>query len=185
MPAPLVVAAGVAANVAIEYGFQKYRGDKRSVREFVTSQEAVTAGALGFIPGLGMVKSIRKGGPVIRGLTDEALSPYYVGKYTDVAVATYYSINKEAVQLATGSIKALAINRVISYAYKPVVSSVRSLTSSTQKAGTTTRIPGAKRLEAKTKTSRRTVLSGNARRRTTYCKRHKQYDFCQKYNIRK
>lgn len=185
MVLPLAPVAAVATNVAIEYGFQKYRGDKRSVREFVTSQEAVTAGALGFIPGLGMVKSIRKGGPVIRGLTDEALSPYYVGKYTDVAVATYYSINKEAVQLATGSIKALAINRVISYAYNPVVSSVRSLTSSTQEAGTTIRVPGAQRSKGKTKTSRRTVLSGNARRRTTYCKRHKQYDFCKKYNIRK
>ena len=50
---------------------------------------------------------------------------------------------------------------------------------------TTTRIPAAKPLAAKNKTSRRTAYSGNARRRTTYCKRHKQYDFCEKYNIRK
>jgi hypothetical protein len=50
---------------------------------------------------------------------------------------------------------------------------------------TTTRIPAAKPSRSENKTSRRTAYSGDARRRTTYCKRHAQYDFCEKYNIRK
>jgi hypothetical protein len=179
MVAPLVLLAGVATNVAIEYGYQRYTGQE------VSNQKLVTAGALGFVPGLGMVKSVRKGVPVIRGLADEAVSPYYVGKYTDVAIAAYSSVNREAVQLVAGSIKALAINRVISYAYKPVATSVRSLTSSTQKSGTTTRIPGAKRLRSKTYLDLKSKYSGDTRRRTTYCKRHARYDFCKKYNIRK
>jgi hypothetical protein len=56
----------------------------------------------------------------------------------------------------------------------------------TERLGTTTtRIPAAKPSRSENKTSRRTAYSGDARRRTTYCKRHAQYDFCEKYNIRK
>lgn len=183
MVLPIAIAGGVAANVAVEVAYQKYRGRKAS------QQQMVTAGALGAVPGLGMVKSLRKGGPIIRQMGD---IPFFrsrglgtqVGPYSQEAYALYLVGNKEARRIVTGTLRGLTLNRAIDYAYKPVESSVRSLTSSTQKAGTTTRVPGAKRYTVKKK-SRRTAFSGNARRRTTYCKTHKQYDFCQKYNIRK
>lgn len=189
MVAPLAGAVGVAANVAIEYGYQRYRGNQGSFREFITSKEAIGAGLLGVIPGLGLIKSAPKGLPVLRQIGDV---PFYrlrglgaqVGPYSQEAYALYLVGNRQTRKLLGGGLRGLAYNRILSPYLEPVESSVRSLTSSTQKAGTTTRVPGAKRYTTK-KTSRRTAFSGDARRRTTYCKRHKQYDFCEKYNIRK
>jgi hypothetical protein len=175
MVAPLAIGGAIAFNVATEYAYHRYKGTRAS------NEQLFLAGALGFAPGLGLVPKIKKGGPVIRGLVDEARLPYYAGKYTDVAVASYYSVNREAMQLATGSLKALAINRILS-SRKTVATSVRSLTSSTQKSGITTRVTGAKRYTAK-KPSRRKAFSGDARRKTSYCKTHKKYDFCKTYNI--
>jgi hypothetical protein len=179
MVLPLAMIGGAAANVAVEFAYQKYRGNQ------MTQRQGVTAVLLGAIPGVGLVKSLRKGGPILRQMTDIPFMKTrgFGGSYKEEAYALYMIGNKEAGQLVSGSLRGLAVNRVIDRYYDPVATSVRSLTSSTQKSGTTTRVPGAKRYTVKTKTSRRTVLSGKSRRKTSYCKRHGKYDYCERYNI--
>ncbi len=44
MPAPLVIAGGVAASVSIEYGFRKLQGEK------ATTKQLVTAAVFGALP---------------------------------------------------------------------------------------------------------------------------------------
>jgi hypothetical protein len=88
MVLPIAFAGGVAANVAVEVAYQKYRGREAS------QQQMVTAGLLGAIPGLGLVKSIRKGAPILRQMADV---PFYklrglsgqVGPYSQEAYALY------------------------------------------------------------------------------------------------
>jgi hypothetical protein len=181
MVAPLIAYGGGAAlNLAVEYGYQRYRGNS------MTQRQGVTAVVLGALPGVGLVKSLKKGGPIVRQASD--VIPFgklrgNVTSYREEAYALYTIGNVEAGRLVSGSLRGLVANRAIDRYYRPVATSVRSLTSSTQKSGITTRVPGAKRYTAK-KTSRRKAFSGDARRKTSYCKTHKKYDFCKKYNIR-
>ncbi len=50
MVAPLLIGASVAGNVALDYGIQRMQG------RGYTAKDAVTAGALGALPGIGLVK---------------------------------------------------------------------------------------------------------------------------------
>ena len=101
MVAPLIGAAGIATNVAIEYGYQAHRGNQGSFREFITSKEAIGAAVLGVIPGLGLIKSAPKGLPVLKQMSDV---PFHklrglgsqVGPYSQEAYALYLVGNRQA-----------------------------------------------------------------------------------------
>jgi hypothetical protein len=183
---PLLVSAG--GNIAVEIGINRSQGRK------TTPRDMISAVALGVIPGAHLTKYVRKGGPMIRQISDV---PFYkarglsgqVGPYLDEAYALSKIGANDAYRLASGTVKGIVldhyINRKLDRIVKESRGPVQSLTSRTQSPRQPTKIPGAKRLPGKTKTSRRTVLSGKSGRKTSYCKVHRKYDFCEKYNIRK
>ena len=100
MVLPLAMIGGAAANVAVEYGYQKYRGRQ------MTQRQGVTAVLLGAVPGVGLVKSLRKGGPIVRQTLDVIPMGKLRGNvtsYKEEAYALYLMGNKEAGRLLSGS----------------------------------------------------------------------------------
>jgi hypothetical protein len=183
---PLLVSAG--GNIAVEIGINRAQGRK------TTPRDLISAVALGVIPGAHLTKYVRKGGPLIKQISDV---PFYkarglagqVGPYLDEAYALSKIGADDAYRLASGTVKGIVldhyINRKLDRIVKESRGQVQSLTSRTQSPRQSTKILARSAQKGKKKTSRRTVSSRKPGRTQSYCKVHRKYDFCEKYNIRK
>jgi len=175
MVLPLAYIAGVAsaaaANLAVEYAIAQYRGEQLS------QQDVAETIALGVIPGLGMGKHSLKIGSMGKGIiVDRRTIPK--SAWSEIGMAAVSYGRQPFISLTKIGTKSAVYRRVIHSAYEPSRAVVRSLTSSTKRPGTTTRVPGAKRSRSLKSGSKYQV----SRRRTTYCKKHLRYDFCKYYN---
>ena len=177
MVAPLIYVGGVAvtmaANIGLEYAIARYQGKQLSQQDYVESA------ALGIVPGLGLTKHSYKFGRIGKAAY-ESRRGVPKSAWEDIAAMSLTYGQRPARALTKVAVKSAVYRYAIHAAYKPSRAVVRSLTSSTKRPGTTTRVPGAKRSYGSTYIPG--VKNQGSRRRTTYCKKHLRYDFCKYYN---
>ena len=187
---PFLIGAGTSAglNIGLDIGIRRAMGGQS------TPRTKISAVALGVIPMAGLLKHVPKGGPILKQMSD---IPFYkvrglsgqVGPYLDEAYALSKIGADDAYRLASGAAKGALLEHYLNKKLDRMISEsrgpVQSLTSRTQSPRQPTKILARSAPKVRTKTSRRTVLSRKSGRKTSYCKVHRKYDFCEKYNIRK
>jgi hypothetical protein len=181
---PFLISAGT--NIALDVGIKHAMGGQS------TNRSKIESVALGVIPGITLAKYMPKGFSILKQASDV---PFYkarglsgqVGPYLDEAYALSVIHADDAVKLVSGGLKGLAMHLSLNAAMDKVVEDsrgpVQSLTSRTESPRQPTKILARSAQNTGKKTSRRTVSSRKTGRNTSYCKVHRKYDFCEKYNI--
>ena len=199
MPVPVIVVGALAASgtsVVVGAGINKLTGTKN------TSKTVVLDAILGATP-LAAIKGLANAGRI--GIKYRKYVPAgtkvfqkfgrythnFSGGITSIATKKEYYIGL-GVTLAVASkpawmsfIKKQYITAVVDTVFdmnKKKESPSRSLTSR-RKGGTSSRYPNGQKKQVGRRTTGGADSKSSRSRGKTYCKRHKQYDFCKKYNI--
>lgn len=173
MVLPIAYVAGAAgaalANVGVDYAIHRYQGKS------LTRRDVGESIFLGVIPGLRMSKHSMTVGRAGRGLGED-LYRYrgaIRGEMVDIGIAGYMYASRPIVELGKIGVKTKVYRTIFHSSVEKAQSTLeRSLTSSSKRVGTFT--PGRK------KTFRSKSMLKTPRK-STYCLKHKKYDFCKYY----
>ena len=200
MPLPLALvgaaALGSAGSVVVGAGINRLTG-KKNTRKTVLFDAVLGATPLAAIKGVGAAGRVgvkyRKFIPAGTKV-HQKFGPYthtFSGGMTSIATKKEYYIGLGVTMAALsrpawmGFMKKTYIKAVVNRAFpegKKEESPSRSLTSR-RKGGKTTRTSISKSKVSRVTLTRVSGTKSKSRSGKTYCKRHKQYDFCKKYNI--